>query len=287
MLTTYQKARFESGFGVRLNYTTGESAEDSTIGYLHCTTEFLLFYFIHGTGNIKIEGKEYIINEGDMVLINPSELFHCIIDGGKYHERYVLHIDETIIRHFPTNCKELFSILYRRQKGAGNIIPASLVAQLGFDMLTRSIYDNIQKTNPTSTALTISKTVELLAVLCRYQADASAQIQIPARENELIQQVLYYLNNHFQEDISIEGIAKEFGLNKSYLSHLFTSFVGTSMWNYVIFRRINYFNSLIADNTSIEDACRQSGFQNYSNFYRLYKKYMDITPMQFKQQIRS
>ena len=287
MLTNYKKISFESGSGVRVTHTTGESAEDSTIGYLHCTTEFLLFCFIQGTGNIKIEGTEYTISEGDMVLINPSELFHCTIDGGKYHERYVLHIDETISRHFPIASQELFSKLYRRQKGMGNLIPASLANQLGLDAFTSSICQNIQKTDPASTALTICKTVELLATLYRYQMDLSEQIQIPARENELIKRVLYHLNNHFQEDITIEDVAKEFGMNKSYLSHLFTAHVGASMWNYVIFRRINYFNSLISNNVSIEEAYRQSGFQNYSNFYRLYKKYMDMTPTQFKHQTQS
>lgn len=287
MLSTYQKTPYTSGFGVRLNHTTGESAEASTTGYLHCTTEFLLYCFKKGSGNIKIDGKEYTINEGDLVLINPTEIFHCTIDGGKFHERYVLHIDETIAKHFPTSCQDLFSILYRRPKGVGNVICAELSGHMGLDKLSDCIYENIQKTDPVSVALTICKTVELLTVLCRYQTELSAQNQAPARENGLIQQVLNYLNDHFQEDITLDGIAKEFGVNKSYLSHLFTSFVGSSIWNYVIFRRINYFNSLVINNVSIEDACRQSGFQNYSNFYRLYKKYMNLTPIQFKLRQRS
>jgi AraC-like DNA-binding protein len=29
------------------------------------------------------------------------------------------------------------------------------------------------------------------------------------------------------------------------------------------------------------------GFNNYSNFYRLYKKHLKITPQQFKEQLKS
>lgn len=285
MLPTYQKTRYEPGYGIRLNHTAGTSAEDSTLGYPHWTTEFLLFYFIQGTGSIKIEGRHYSIHRGDMILLNPSELFHCTVDEGIYHERIVLHINETVTRAFPCNCHDLFIAFYKRPKGIGNHISAQATAEKGLDALVHSIYQHIRCTDPVNTVLTVCKTMELLAKLNELLVSAPAESQSSAHENPLIQNVLFYLNEHFREDISISEIAQKFRVDKSYLSHLFKTYVGTSLWNYVIFRRIYLFNSLISWNCSIEEASIQAGFHNYSNFFRLYKKHMKMTPAQFKKQL--
>lgn len=284
MQSTYQKLRYTTGYGVRLNHTMGVSAEASTLGFPHTTPEFMLYYFIHGTGNIKIEGRSYEIGEGDMILLNPTEIFHCSIDSSKYHERFVLHIDDTVMQNFPCDCHELLNSFYKRQKGYGNHISAQTVAANGLDTLVQSIYQHIQRNESVNTAMVICKTIELLAQLNLLLTDLSAITKPPTYENKLIHSVLHYLNGHFQEDISISTVSQKFNIDKSYLSHLFKANVGTSLWNYVIFRRINYFNNLITQNYSIEEACHLAGFQNYSNFYRLYKKHMDLTPQQFKQQ---
>ena len=284
MYPTYQKLRYTTGYGVRLNHTMGNSAEASTLRFPHYSTEFMLYYFIHGTGNIKIEGRNYDIQAGDMILLNPTEMFHCTIDSSKYHERFVLHIDNSVMQSFPDSCQDLLNIFYSRQKGYGNHISAQTAAENGLDTLVKSIYAHIQGKKAVNTAMVICKTVELLVQITTMLAHSSATTQPPAYENKLIHNVLLFLNAHYQEDISISSIAEAFHVDKSYLSHLFKDNVGTSVWNYVIFLRINHFNNLITQNHPIEEACHQAGFQNYSNFYRLYKKHMAMTPQQFKQQ---
>ena len=112
------------------------------------------------------------------------------------------------------------------------------------------------------------------------------QEQLP-HDSSLIDEILVYINQHYKGDISITVIAEKFGIHKSYLSHLFTQNVGMSLWNYVILRRINAFNDLLRKGLSIEEAAYQVGFQNYSNFFRLYKKHTGMTPMQFKKQLQA
>jgi len=75
-------------------------------------------------------------------------------------------------------------------------------------------------------------------------------------------------------------------MNSSYLSHLFKDRVGMSLWNYVILRRLHRFNDLLQNGCSIEQACYEVGFQNYANFFRLYKKHMGLTPTQYKKQLQ-
>ena len=82
-------------------------------------------------------------------------------------------------------------------------------------------------------------------------------------------------------DIDCEIIAKVFRQSKYHISRKFKEITGVSLWEYVIKRRLLHFNDLIRKNHTIENACFESGFNNYSNFFRLYKKHFGISPTEF------
>ena len=75
MKSQFDKARYNDNPGYRLLHVKGAHAGDSPLPYLHYSPNFMLLYFKHGIGSIKIEGRHYDINEGDIILLNPSELF--------------------------------------------------------------------------------------------------------------------------------------------------------------------------------------------------------------------
>ena len=284
MLKNFNKTSFESDLGYEITHTAGLSAENSTISYPHQTPQFMLYYFIHGSGNIKIEGKNYHINDGDIIILNPSEMFCCSVDANKYHERIVLHFTDNMLNHFPKDCSNLYSPFLNRKKGASNHISSEMVKKHGIDTIMKSLYLSVQSSSSAKEILVLCKITELLCILREISEKADSQRTINSTENTVINNVLEYLNNHFREEINIDTVAKEFNIDKSYLSHLFKDCVGTSVWSYVIFRRISYFNDIVNKGVNIEQASRLAGFNNYSNFFRLYKKHTGITPTEYKKQ---
>ena len=58
-------------------------------------------------------------------------------------------------------------------------------------------------------------------------------------------------------------------------------------WDYVILRKLLRFNDLLSQGRSVKESALLAGFNNYSNFYRLYKKHMGIAPTEYKQQLKS
>lgn len=280
----YNKTSFESDLGYEITHTTGLSAENSTISSPHQTPRFMLYYFIHGSGNIKIEGKNYVIRDGDIIILNPSEMFCCSVDANKFHERIVLHFTDNLLNHFPKDCSELYSPFLNRKKGISNHISSEVVKKHNLDNILKNLYLTVRDSNSVKEILVLCKMTELLSVLCDISKKTDSQSTIKSTENTVINEVLEHLNNRFREEISIDSVAEEFNIDKSYLSHLFKSCVGTSVWNYVIFRRISYFNDIVNKGISIEQASRLAGFNNYSNFFRLYKKHTGITPTEYKKQ---
>ena len=281
MYTSYEKVRYNNFPGFRINHTTGLDASSSTSQHPHLCADYLAFYFIHGSGSIKIEGHEYPIHAGDVIFINPSELFHCSVDPSSYHERIVLHISERFLNPFPCNPTPLFSIFTNREKGTGNRIPAEAVESSGLGKKFLQLLKLIQESSSFQEILAVCTVAELLCLLNELSGVACSGTEQPPR-NQLIDQVLLYLNENFTQNITIDSVAACFNVTASYLAHLFKEHTGLSPWNYVILRRLHLFNALIRESASMEDACYQAGFDNYSNFFRLYKKYMGMTPSQFK-----
>jgi len=279
---SYKKTRYVMGKGVSISHTWGESAEKSTLSYSHYTKDCMFYYFIKGKGSIKVEGRIYDIEEGDIILVNPSELFMCEIYGNAFHERLVLRVNHAILDNFLQDGASLISPFYNREKGNGNHIPCRIVESSGIKNHMEEIFMHAKSSQPSENILAVCKTIELLSDFSKLKFfDAKTD---NTSGNPLIDNVLTYLNEHFRENMTIEYVASLFHIEKSYLSHLFKEHVGIPLWNYVICKRLNYFNDIICQNQSIDEAYVLAGFQNYSNFFRLYKKYMNMTPSEFKRQ---
>lgn len=283
----FYKFRYKTNFGYWLNHTYGMSAKTSMVGEVHHPKSLVITYFKHGNGIIKIEGRHYDIREGDIYILEPSELFCCTVNDKTFHERITIHITEAFFGQFPCDCSGLSMPFYAREKGVSNLIPAEMVKQYGIDVEIEQLLTLSQSSEPVSSVLAICKVVEILSKLSQIVSSKPQIKNDQGHENLTIKEVLEYIGNHFCEDISVDDIASQFSLNKSYLSHLFKEYVGTSVWNYVIFRRINLFNDLMKKGHSIEETSRRIGFQNYSNFFRLYKKHMQMTPKEYKKQIKN
>ena len=285
MNTNYTKILYDHKQGFSLHHTVGPEAGASTLDYLHCNIRNMLIWFIKGSGSIKVEGKHYNISEGDIVLLSPHELYHCNVNSDTYHERIVLYINDTILDSFPYDTEGVMDAFTKREKGSGNLIPAEIVKRIGANTTLSTLLKLFQAPTPTGKLLSVCKVIELLVQL--KEAMAPSEPEPLTHDSSIIDKILVYINQHYKEDINVTGIAEVFSIHKSYLSHLFTKHVGMSLWNYVILRRIHAFNDLLRKGISIEEATYQVGFQNYSNFFRLYKKHTGMTPMQFKKQLQS
>ncbi len=282
MSDRYKKELYDDNPGFRLHHTTGKFAGKSTTQYLHYDVELSFIYFIRGEGEIKIEGKQYKIEDGDLILLKPSELYHCVVKDGTYHERLVLYFNRNLLINFGNSGNNFFDPFYKRMDGFENKISKAIIEKQKIDVNVLELLELIKKTNEADKIVSVCKVIEILAKLRTVISENLSEGGLEIKESHLINNLIAYINQNFNRDISLDEISKEFYIDKFYISRLFKEQVGVTIWNYVIFRRLTAFNDLICADTSIEDAYLRVGFQNYSNFFRLYKKHMNMTPSQFK-----
>ena len=276
---------YDSDPACRVHHTVGSAREDALMSQFHYDTSLILLLFLHGHGEIRIEGRLYTFGAGDMIILNPSELHRCTIADGEIFERISLHISENITDGFGIEDTGLWGAFYERERGIGNILRAERLREIGGDRLMREILAHASGSGRADPILLRCKVIELLAGISEIVDLREPTDESPRIENELILEILQYLNTHYTEDISLSDVADRFYHSKYHVCHLFREQVGITMHDYLVMRRIHLVNDLIRRGDPISEACFSAGFRNYSNFFRLYKKHTGMTPQEFKNSI--
>lgn len=100
----------------------------------------------------------------------------------------------------------------------------------------------------------------------------------------LYQKVIFYIQDHFTEDITLSDIAKKFGYNEKYLSHTLHELTGTHFRKLLTLYRINKAKELLSmkNQTNISSIALASGFSALNTFHRAFKEATGITPTEYK-----
>lgn len=109
----------------------------------------------------------------------------------------------------------------------------------------------------------------------------------PVALNESMQDVLSYINDHYQEPISVPELSRRFGISASHMTREFTSYTGRSVYDYVLYRRILSAKELIYAGKPFTEIAFECGFNDYSCFLRAFQKLTGQSPSAYKKYIRS
>lgn len=90
--------------------------------------------------------------------------------------------------------------------------------------------------------------------------------------------ILNYISHHYNSSISLEILAKETGLTKSYLCQVFKKHTGCTITRYINRLRCYRAISLIETGMSVTEAAFEVGYSDYNYFSRIFKKIIGITP---------
>ncbi len=98
-----------------------------------------------------------------------------------------------------------------------------------------------------------------------------------------IMRAVRYVDVHFRDDLTLEQVAREVGLSASYFSAQFHKIIGQTFKSYLINVRLTYAADLITgSDTRIADICQLSGFRDFANFSRAFKKNYGMSPAAYR-----
>ncbi|MFA7494314.1 MAG: XylR family transcriptional regulator [Proteiniphilum sp.] len=102
-------------------------------------------------------------------------------------------------------------------------------------------------------------------------------------ENEYISQVVSFIEDNFISDINIEELTGLVPLSRRNLEVKFKDEMGTSIYQFILSSRINYFAHLLATTErTLFDLALESGFNDCKNISRIFKKMKGCTPVEYR-----
>lgn len=104
----------------------------------------------------------------------------------------------------------------------------------------------------------------------------------PSRDT-ILDDVLFYIDHNFQNNVKLETIAPLFGYNSAYLGKIFSKTVGENFNSYVDHRRIEHSKQLLLENKlKVYEIAEQVGYKNVDYFHKKFKKYVGESPAEFR-----
>ena len=101
------------------------------------------------------------------------------------------------------------------------------------------------------------------------------------------QQILEYVNHHYEEDISLTSVARALGYNSYYISHIFSSRLKTTFPAYVGHCRCEHACKLLTESTlSVTEIGYASGFRSSRTFYRTFVAIYNTSPLNYRRHHR-
>ena len=254
--------------------------ENRNYGSLANTTHYddsmIITYLIRGSGHIWVEGNNTQIREGDLLLLNPREFHRCFFDSHPKHERLSIYINRSIAQGFSVPQESLFSAFDDRPLGKWNVIPSSILQSLQIN----SLLEEMQCPAKNDYDAEVLLQCQVCRLLIRLkQAVALAQNQPSlSSANKTVSLAIEYINGHLTEDLSTYALSAALFVDSSYLCRTFKKYTNATLSDYISKKRIDLAQQLMENGMSCTEACFKSGFNNYSSFYKYYRKYKGENP---------
>jgi len=236
----------------------------------HFHDYYVIGFIESGRRYLSCKHKEYTIDPGDLLLFNPYDNHACEqvdADGLDYR---CINIQPEIMQKVNleiTGNDDLPSF------SPSVVVGSELVSLLKeLHLMIMSIEQEFRKE-------------ELFFFLLQQLIEEYAQQQpiYPESEpSEQVTRVCEYLENNYMNSIALDDLSELTGLSKYYLLRCFTKQKGISPYSYLETIRISKAKKLLEQGMMPVDAALQTGFTDQSHFSNFFKKYIGLTPKQYK-----
>ncbi|MFI3288321.1 MAG: AraC family transcriptional regulator [Rikenellaceae bacterium] len=252
---------------------------------IHTHRELELNYLENVAGGQRIVGDSVeTMGDYDLALIGDAELEH----GWRDHECPCQGIREVTIQFPP----ELFSseLLSKKQFHSIRQLLEDAKRGVAFDISTvlklRSVVNAI--TAETKSFYTVTTFFMLMYELSvsDYKVLSSSLYVSDGRysTDPRIQKIEKFIVDNMQRPISVPEVAELVGVAPAAFSRFFKGRTGISFSDFLADMRIGFITrELIDSHKSIADICYESGYNNVSNFNRVFKSKKGYTPREFRE----
>lgn len=268
------------------------TASDPFVIHWHSHEDIELMYVIKGQVYITCEQEDILAHEGSIVFINqnirhfitPTHPEGCIFRSVIVHPSFIFGfgqiemekkyitpvIHDTSLKYRHITSEDTFYETFRTN--LESIIKQNTEKQSGYELLSKAA----------------------LLYIWKQLFDLSLQDQLAptrktAAQDELrVKQAILYIQEHYMESITLDDIAASILVSKSECCRCFKRTLNITPFEYLMKYRILASTKKMHSKTleSISEIAGSVGFNNTSYYNKIFKKYMNCTPTEYRSSIK-
>ena len=251
-------------------------------GESHAHPYYEFYFFLEGAVSIQVREKIYPLHCGDIVLIPPMTSHQALIHHSEIpYRRFVLWISEPYCGQLGELSEDYLYFIHHVEKTKEYVIHNDMITFNTIQAKVFSLLEEIQsKPFGFEPKITIDVN-DLVLHLSRivYEQNHS---DFSSGGKNLYQNIIDYIEQHLDEPLTLDGLAKEFYVSKYHICHIFKEHMGISIHQYILKKRLKSCKHALLKDVNISTVYQSFGFKDYSGFYRAFKKEFGISPKEFK-----
>lgn len=248
---------------------------------LHHHDFYEIYFFLSGKLNYRVESRVYALQAGDILLISPSELHQPVFSGSAERcARIVLWMDTRYLRALSDEDCPLEQCFHSQTRQRGNVLRLERAQRETVSSMLEELEREEEEGAPFGARRLGDALLTRLLIFLNRQREAA----LPARqgqEHPAIAALMAFIDEHLREEMTLDRLSAACFLSKYHLSRLFRSQVGTSVYRYILQRRLMYARQQMREGLGATQASRESGFGDYANFFRAFCAEYGQTPSEF------
>jgi len=272
----YQELEMSSRF-VQVHRDTSYS---NSILQLHSHSFYEVLCCCNTCGAEYLVGSErYCLQKGDIIFVPPGTSHRPLLPDNMQEPyiRDVMWISQEFIdilhnEYFPGEHRPLnHSSLFRTSGTKWEYIR---------DILRSAVTESEKQSDGWELVVT-GMAMTFMAHLKRAFLDGDT-VSVSAEKPDLLERVIADIEDNLSNKITLSSTAQRFYVSESTISQTFRKKMGVSFYRFVTQRRLIAAKQMILDGFPLDSVSEQSGFGDYSAFYRAFKREYGISPQKYR-----
>ncbi len=264
-----------------------EFSELMQVTQYHCHDYYELYIHLRGGEFMGVDNKLYQLKPNQIFIIPPFCMHGLSCTGEmRNYERAFLNLSPEVMETL--GCGQVNLGDYLRSFTSRGRYTCQLDGERAarYVQCIREIRNDREKElNPTDRFQHYARMMELLSLICQVLGEEKPE-QEGVVSNSLIQDVLFYINHHYTEELRLSDLARSFNVSDSYLSHEFSRFTNRSVYDYILHRRVMLSQQMMLGEESLNVIAYRCGFNDYSNYLRSFTRLTGMAPSQYRKGLK-
>lgn len=243
-----------------------------------------LILLLGGKVTYVVEGVTYFLRPWDVLLVQHNLIHKPVIDPAEPYERVVIWLGRDWLESRSDPGESLATCFDTARERGFHLLRLDAERRLTYMQTLQRLEEALHSGEFGAARLADTLCQQLLIQVNRdILHDRTAQEQTDSyRLDPKMEEVLRYIAEHLQEELSVDILAGRFYLSRYYLMHRFKAVTGFTVHRYISQKRLLLAGELIRGGTPVMKAAEQAGFSDYSTFLRTFQNTFHMSPREFR-----